>query len=894
MPTYPSVYRAKSVKYNPPVLTAYVPQVFGDVPIEITDVLGSTTQGMGWVFFQGGDSDFPVWASGGGGSVSDVVWTGPDAPTDSSIELWWDTDDTTEGAGSLKVRVEGDTWATIGGWGPKGDTGAASTVPGPPGATGATGPAGPTGATGSTGPAGQGVPVGGTVGQVLAKVNSTNYNTQWVNQPDAAAILALANAYTDSVAAALDARITALEAGVPPSGTFTLAPANTAHILTSTASATSIDTVALTAVERDLFDANGDPFYIVADTPWQLIAGLTQSQVATYVTARKAQGFNTLQVSILPIFGIVGVPSTKANKYGKFPFTGNETPDIASPIQTGAATDNDASGDYDYWDHVRWVVKYCGEQGMFLNLAPMWYGFAGENWRGYLTNAKATTYGTFIGTLLGGYSHVMWMLGGDNDAVGDVANVPGGLNNADAVTATNNMATAIAAACVRPPLMTYHHQRSESATVRFFGQPWFNFYAAYGDEYTWRWVDNEIGNIPSCPTFMVEGMYDGRLELGLSGPYLNRAQLRAELYWSYLNGARAVAYAHEFTCRMATGWESYVSVPSADDVALLRTTVERLGPQPVADTKASTNVMLASGRGVDWDTVATSAVSRDRTFGVAYFYGTRTPISVNLARFNKTTTLLKWLHPQTGATTTIGTYGGTGTQAVTYPVGWADALLTVEASGSDAVTPDTKAITDQFDGTSTASWIENDPDNIATFSLVSGKLQIAITGTGSYDISSTVSNAPKWLQLHKGDFDVTIQSSTTITGVTLPHAFRGFGIIASNGPTGDHIKLLTYDYHSIPQALIFNRRVGTTETTWIDAPPAGGVTQPLTLRMRRVGNTFYALAGSTRYNVLDLVGAQTWAGATALTHLGVFAISEGATFTVQIDLFDVDGTAPPP
>ena len=45
----------------------------------------------------------------------------------------------------------------------------------------ATGPAGPTGDTGATGPAGQGVPTGGTTGQVLAKVDGTDYNTEWVD-----------------------------------------------------------------------------------------------------------------------------------------------------------------------------------------------------------------------------------------------------------------------------------------------------------------------------------------------------------------------------------------------------------------------------------------------------------------------------------------------------------------------------------------------------------------------------------------------------------------------------------------------------------------------------------------------------------------------------------------
>jgi hypothetical protein len=54
------------------------------------------------------------------------------------------------------------------------------------GATGATGPTGPQGATGTTGatgpqgPAGPGVATGGTANQVLAKIDGTNYNTQWI------------------------------------------------------------------------------------------------------------------------------------------------------------------------------------------------------------------------------------------------------------------------------------------------------------------------------------------------------------------------------------------------------------------------------------------------------------------------------------------------------------------------------------------------------------------------------------------------------------------------------------------------------------------------------------------------------------------------------------------
>lgn len=61
--------------------------------------------------------------------------------------------------------------------GPKGDTGATGAT-GSRGLTGATGAAGANGADGATGP---GVAAGGTAGQVLAKIDGTNYNTQWID-----------------------------------------------------------------------------------------------------------------------------------------------------------------------------------------------------------------------------------------------------------------------------------------------------------------------------------------------------------------------------------------------------------------------------------------------------------------------------------------------------------------------------------------------------------------------------------------------------------------------------------------------------------------------------------------------------------------------------------------
>jgi hypothetical protein len=98
MASYASLYRAKAVAVRPGAIDAFVPQVFGEASITITESLGvmPAQPGMGWVFFQAGNCEFPVWAG-----VSPLVelppsvnevWIGTDAPVDATSELWYDTD----------------------------------------------------------------------------------------------------------------------------------------------------------------------------------------------------------------------------------------------------------------------------------------------------------------------------------------------------------------------------------------------------------------------------------------------------------------------------------------------------------------------------------------------------------------------------------------------------------------------------------------------------------------------------------------------------------------------------------------------------------------------------------------------------------------------------------
>jgi len=91
-----------------------------------------------------------------------------------------------QASGATGLQGLPGTASNTGAQGPTGSQG----LPGTATNTGAQGPQGPTGPIGlqgipgiaaNTGAAGAGFPPGGTSGQVLAKIDATNYNTQWVS-----------------------------------------------------------------------------------------------------------------------------------------------------------------------------------------------------------------------------------------------------------------------------------------------------------------------------------------------------------------------------------------------------------------------------------------------------------------------------------------------------------------------------------------------------------------------------------------------------------------------------------------------------------------------------------------------------------------------------------------
>lgn len=173
----------------------------------------------------------PMGPAGPKGDKGDQGGLGPQGPTGPAGA------DGADGVGvsTATVDVNGDLVLT------KTDTTTvnAGSVIGPAGPEGPQGPqglqgdVGPEGPQGPAGAEGQGVPMGGTAGQVLAKIDGTDFNTQWVNPTTGGGITTVVEDTTPQLGGTLDTNTQMIKGS--PNVTFDVAIDNKLIIRDNTA-----------------------------------------------------------------------------------------------------------------------------------------------------------------------------------------------------------------------------------------------------------------------------------------------------------------------------------------------------------------------------------------------------------------------------------------------------------------------------------------------------------------------------------------------------------------------------------------------------------------------------------------------------------------------------------
>jgi len=322
--------------------------------------------------------------------------------------------------------------------------------------------------------------------------------------------------------------------------------------------------------KRFLVDDNGDPFFWLGDTGWLLFSKLNREEVETYLTDRAEKGFNVIQVMVLHSVYV-------KNVYNDSALIGRN---VSTPLLTeGNAFDD--STQYDYWDHVDYVVDKAAEKGIYIGMVPIW----GSNVKGgHVTNNDAANYARFLANRYKNRSNIIWLNGGDvrgDDSIAIWNTIGSTLNQID----TNH-------------LITFHPFGRTASSLWFHNEEWldFNMFQSGHRRYdqddsewgfgqdNWKYIRHDYALMPVKPTIDGEPSYEG-IPQGLHDtlqPRWTANDLRRYAYWSvfaggfgFTYGANSVMQFHKPTDKRSSygakeNWTEAIDLPGAGQMQFLK------------------------------------------------------------------------------------------------------------------------------------------------------------------------------------------------------------------------------------------------------------------------------------------------------------------------------------
>ena len=330
-------------------------------------------------------------------------------------------------------------------------------------------------------------------------------------------------------------------------------------------------------------------------------------------------------------------------------------------------SDPDEPYQYDYWDHLDFVVDAAAERGLRVALAPVWAsGQVGE----LITEENAARYGEFVGARYAD-DEVIWMLGGDELADGF-----------EAVWRELARGIAIGATGITTTLMTYHPIGDQSSGRWFHDDEWLDFNMISGGhclryEVRQKLIDDAWMANPPKPFLDGEPLYSGTpycpWELPLKG-YSTPLDVRKEAYWSVFGGAAGQTYGHNSVWQFLSDrrpavlgargdWRAALDDPAGGQMRHLRALMES---RPFISGKPAADVVTSDLGGGATRIQATRAA--DGAYLMVYVPDGR-PFEVRLDAVSGDTARGWWFDPRTGEATEIGTTPTGGEAGFTPPSG---------------------------------------------------------------------------------------------------------------------------------------------------------------------------------------------------------------------------------
>lgn len=401
--------------------------------------------------------------------------------------------------------------------------------------------------------------------------------------------------------------------------------------------------------KRFLVTADGQPFFWLGDTAWELFHRLNREDAERYLTNRAERGFNVIQaVALAELDGL-----TDPNPYGHTPLKNND------PTQPNE----------DYFAHVDWIVARANALGMYVGFLPTW----GDKWNRkwgtgpeIFTAANAEAYGQWLGRRYKD-AGVIWLLGGDRP-----------VESAAHTDITRAMARGLRAGDGGTHLMTFHPTGGSGSSTWFHDDGWLDFNMrqnGHVTEFTGRYDQTraDYDRTPVKPVLDGEPLYEDH-PVSFNAKQFGHSiasDIRRPLYWNLFTGAFGHTYGHHSVWQMWTAgrkpvntpllpWHEAIEQPGAAQMRHGRALMES---RPFLTRVPDPDVVVAGsiptsvpGTGRYHFTATRDA---DGTYAMVYAPVGR-PFSVRMSKLTGGKVKAWWFDPRTGAATAAGTFPNTG------------------------------------------------------------------------------------------------------------------------------------------------------------------------------------------------------------------------------------------
>jgi hypothetical protein len=259
--------------------------------------------------------------------------------------------------------------------------------------------------------------------------------------------------------------------------------------------------------KRFLMYSDGEPFFYLGDTAWELFHRLDREDADRYLQDRAAKRFTVIQAVVLAERDGLAVP----NPYGHTPLRGNDPTQPNEP----------------YFQHVDHVVNKAQELGLFIGMLPTW----GDKWNckwgvgpEIFTPDNARAYGRFLGQRYAD-KPIIWILGGDRPVEGDkhlaiIRAMAQGLKDGDGGT----------------HLSSFHPCGGRTSAEWWHDDGWLDFNMLQSghrrNQDNYGVVAADYARIPVKPCMDAEPAYEDHPSgFNLDNGYLDDYDVRKGLYW---------------------------------------------------------------------------------------------------------------------------------------------------------------------------------------------------------------------------------------------------------------------------------------------------------------------------------------------------------------------------